>query len=70
VNETSIKSKIKLHFKRYVKYEELNKPQEHIKLDVDTCMEVLFALFCIKSNTRTFNEKKKKRQNNSYNMKI
>jgi hypothetical protein len=30
----------------------------------------LFALFCIKSNTRTFNEKKKKRQNNSYNMKI
>lgn len=42
-----------------MKYEELNKPQEHIKLDVDTCMEVLFALFCI-SQTLELSMKKKK----------
>jgi hypothetical protein len=54
--------KIKQHFKCYVKYEELNKHKKRIKLDMDTGMEVLFAIFWT-SQTLELSMIKQRREN-------
>jgi hypothetical protein len=45
-----------------VKYEELNTHQEHIKVDMDTGMEVLFAIFWT-SQTLELSMIKQRREN-------
>jgi hypothetical protein len=45
-----------------VKYEELNKHKKHIKLDMDTGMEVLFAIFWT-SQTLELSMIKQRREN-------